>query len=175
MSVKLFPDAGRPEDQRVADVAVKEVVVKRRLPLGFEDGERRAVKVSAARGAGRRAVDGRQARRRARGDKHGSDLAFPRLRRESAKPRGELAVAFPDRLRVVCREDAQQIAVQSFGLRKVAVEGNRQREIAIGHAFGFEFHQRIPQAAGFHVGRAVHHRAGRAFRLLYVGHHRVPL
>ena len=54
------------------------------------------------------------------------------------------------------REDAKQIAVQSFGLRKVAVERNRQREIAIGHAFGFEFNQRIPQAAGFHVGRAVH-------------------
>ena len=50
---------------------------------------------------------------------------------------------------------------------------NRQREIAIGHAFGFEFNQRVPQAAGFHVGRAVHHRGRRAFRLLYVGHHRI--
>ena len=46
---EALPGPGRPEDQRVADVAVKEVVVKRRLPLGFEDGERRAVQVSAAR------------------------------------------------------------------------------------------------------------------------------
>ena len=51
---ETLPRAGRAEDERVADVAVKEVVVKRRLPLGFEDGERRAVQVSAARGAGRR-------------------------------------------------------------------------------------------------------------------------
>ena len=57
--------------------------------------------------------------------------------------------------------------------RKVAVEGNRQGKVAIGHAFGFEFDEGIPQAAGFHVGRAVHHRAGRAFRLLHVGHHRI--
>ena len=172
---EALPRAGRPEDQRVADVAVKEVVVKRRLPLGFEDGERRAVQVSAARGSGRRAVDRRQARRRARRDKHGSDLSFPRLRREPAKPRGKLAVPFADRLRVVRREDAKQIAVQSFGLLKVAVQGDRQRQIAVGHAFGFQFDQRIPQAAGFHVGRAVHHRAGCALGFLYVGHHRVPL
>ena len=72
---EALPRAGRPEDQRVADVAVKQVIVKRRLPLGFEDGERRAAQVSAARRSGRRAVDRRRARRRARGDKHGSDLS----------------------------------------------------------------------------------------------------
>ena len=46
---EALPRAGRAEDERVADVAVKQVVVKGGLPLGFEDGERRAVQVSAAR------------------------------------------------------------------------------------------------------------------------------
>ena len=172
---ETLPRAGGPEDQRVADVAMKQVVVKRRLPLGFEDGERGPVQVRAARRAGRRAVDRRQARRRARRHKHGSNLPLPRLRRQSAEPRGELAVPFADRLRVVRREDAEYVSVQAFDVRKVAVQGDRQRQIAVGHAFGFEFNQGIAQAAGFHVGRAIDHRACRAFRLLYVGHHRVPL
>ena len=97
------------------------------------------------------------------------------MRRQSAKPRRELAVPFADGLRVVRREDAEHVTVQSFGLFQLAVEGDGQREIAVGDPFGFQLDQRIPQAAGFHVGRAVHHRAGRAFRLLDVGHHRVPL
>ena len=159
----------------MADVAVKQVVVKRRLPLGFEDGERGPVKVWAARRAGRWAVDGRQARRRARRYKHGSDLPLARLRRQSAEPRGELAVPFADHLRVVRREDAEHVTVEAFGLLKVAVQGNGERQIAIGHALRFEFDQGISQAVGFHFGRAIDHRRRRAFGFLYVGHHRVPL
>ena len=134
---ETLPRAGRPEDQRVADVAVKQVVVKRRLPLGFEDGERGPVQVRAARLAGRRAVDRRQARRRARRHEHGSDLSLARLRRQSAEPRRELAVAFADGLRVVRREDAENVSVQAFGLRQVAVQGNGEREIAVGHPLRF--------------------------------------
>ena len=85
----------------MADVAVKQVVVKRRVPLRLKDGERGPVKVWAAGLAGRWAVDGRQARRRARRHEHRTDLPLPRLRRQSAKPRGELAVPFADHLRVV--------------------------------------------------------------------------
>ena len=136
---EALPRPGRPEDQRVADVAMKQVVEKGRLPLRFEDGERRAVQVSAARLAGRRAVDRRQARRRARRHEHGSDLPLPRLRRQPAKPRGELAVPFPDRLRVVRREDPEYVTIEAFGLLQVAVQGNGQREIAVGHALRFEF------------------------------------
>ena len=172
---ETLPRAGGPEDQRVADVAVKQVVVKRRLPLGFEDGERGPVQVPATRRSGRWAVDGRQARRRARRHEHGSDLPLAGLRRQSAKPRRELAVPFTDGLRVVRREDAKDIAVEAFGLCKVAVQGDRERQIAVRDPLRFQLHECIAQAPGFHVGRAIDHRRRGAFRLLYVGHHRVPL
>ena len=172
---ETFPRAGRPEHERVADVAVKQVVVKRRVPLRFQNGERRPVQVPAARLAARRAVDRRQARRHAGRHKHGADLPLARLRRQAAKPRGELAVAFADRFRVVRGKDAEKIAVQPFGVGQVAVQGDGEREVAVGDAFGFEFHQGLAQAAGFHLGRAIDHRRRGAFGLLHVRHQRVPL
>ena len=50
-----------------------------------------------------------------------------------------------------------------------------QREVAIGDPLRFQLHERIAQAPRFHVGRAIDHRRRGAFRLLDVGHHRVPL
>ena len=141
---ETFACAGRAEDERVAHVAVEEVIVKRRLPLGFEDGERGPVQVAAPRVAGWRTVDRRKTCRRASRHKHIPHLPLARLRRQPAKPRRELTVAFPDDLRVVRGEDAEDVPVQPFCLLKGAVQGDRERQIAVGDALGFQLHERIP-------------------------------
>ena len=75
----------------------------------------------------------------------------------------------------VRRKDAKHVAVQSFGVLKVAVQGDSERQIAVGHALGFKFDKGISQAARFHLGRAIDHRRRSAFGFLDVRHHGIAL
>ena len=70
-------------------------------------------------------------------------------------------------------KDAPDVAVQLFALLQRPVDRNRERDIAIGHAVGFQFHQRIAQAVRFRRRCRVHHGGGGALGLLHVRRHRI--
>ncbi len=121
----------------------------------------------------RRAEHGREARREAGGDEHPAHLPASRLRREPGEPRGHLAVALPDRLRVVRGEQAAHVAVQPFDPFEFAVQRHGQRRLAVGHAVGFEFDQSAAQPVGLGGRCGIDHRRRRALGVLRVRHHRV--
>ena len=165
--------ARRAEDQRVAHVAREQIVVIRGAPRGLEDRERLAAEVPAPGRAPGRPEHRREARGEPGRDEHRSHLPPRRLGREPREPDGQLAVALPDRLRVVRREEPPHVAVQALDLAQVAVERHRQRGLAVAHAVRLEFHERAAQPVRLDRCGRIDHRGRRALGLLHVRHHRV--
>ena len=172
---KALARSGGSQHEGVPDVAGKKIVVIGRLPLRLEDRERRLSQMAACRGAPRRPEDRSHAGRRASRHEHGADLPGPGLRGQPREERRELPVAFSDHLRVMAGEDAPDVAVQLFALRERSMNPNRERDIAIGHPLGFQFHQRIAQPVRFRGRRRVLHRNRGPFGFLHVSAHRVAL
>ena len=157
----------------MAHVATEQVVVIRRPPRRLEHRKRLAVEMPAPGRALGRPEHGREARGEPGRDEHRSHLPLARLSRETREPDGKLAVALPDRLRVVRREQPAHVAVQPLDPAQVAVERHRERRLAVGHAVGFELDQCAAQPVRLGGGGRVDHRRRRALGLLHVRHHRV--
>ena len=118
---------------------------------------------------------GREAGGDAGAREHAADLALARHGRHPGEPGGELAVAFADHLGVAAGEDAAEFRVEALGLGQFAVEGNGEREVAVGDAVRLQFHEGGAEARGLGLGGRVHHRVGGALGLLDVRHHGVAL
>ena len=167
--------AGGAEDQRVAHVPGEEVVEEGRPPPGLEGGEDGLREVAADGFALRRAEERREAGGDAGAGEHAADLALARHGGHPGEPGGELAVAFADHLGVAAGEDAAEFRVEALRSGEVAVERDREREVAVGDAVRFEFHEGGAETRGLGLGGRVHHRVRGAFGLLDVRHHGVAL
>ena len=170
---KLLPDPVAPRDQRVAHVAREQVVAVRRAPRCLEHRQRLAVEMATPPVPPRRPEHGREARRESRRYEHLPHRPALRLGREPGEPRGHLAVALPDHLRIVGGEQAPNVTVEPFDPFEVAVQRHGQRRLAVGHAVGFEFDERRSQTVGLGSRRRIDHRGRRALGVLGVRHHRV--
>ena len=113
---KALSRAGRAEHQRVSHVALKQIVVVGRPPLGLEDRQRGRSQVAAVGGSHRRPEDRSQRSNHARRHEHGSDLPPSRLSRHPREPGGKLPVTLPDHLGVMTGKEAPDISVQALGL-----------------------------------------------------------
>ena len=157
----------------MADITGEQVVVVRRAPRGLQDRERLTAKVFALSPALGRPEQRRQARRHSGRHEHLPHLPPTRLGREPREPGRQLAVALPDHLRVVRREETAEVPVHAFDAPELAVERHGQRGLAVAHSVRFQLDQCLAQPVGLRRRCRVDHRGGRALRLLHVRHHRV--
>ena len=165
--------AGRAEHQRVSHVAGEQIVVVGRPPRRLQDRERLTAKVFALSPALGRPEQRRQAGRHAGRHEHLPHLPPTGLGRQPREPGRQLAVALPDHLRVVRREETAEVAVHALDPSELAVERHGQRGLAVAHPVRFQLDQRLAQTVGLRGRGRVDHGGGRALRLLHVRHHRV--
>ena len=162
------------QDQRMPDIGpAEQVVVVGGPPPRLQRGQARSLQVRGPADATGRAEQRGQAGRRAGRHEHAPQLPAPGLARHPGPPGGELAVAFADHLGIVLREDPPDIAIQAPGRLQPAVQRDRQADLAVGDAVGFQFDQSLCQPVRLGSGRRIFHRGRRAFGFLNVRRHRV--